>query len=55
LQDGIGKIYLPANGVEFSKPDVAQRLHRYRDKILVLQYDGGSSETNKALPTHSNS
>ena len=49
-QDGIGKIYLPTNGVEFSKPEIAGRLRRYRDKILVLlQYDGSSVETNKAL------
>lgn len=49
-QDGIGKIYLPTNGVEFSKPEIAGKLRRYRDKILVLlQYDGSSKETNKAL------
>lgn len=49
-QPGIGKIYLPTNGVEFSKPDVANRLRDYRDKVLVLlQYDGASTETNKAL------
>lgn len=49
-QDGIGKIYLPTNGVEFSKPEIASRLRQYRDKILVLlQYDGSSRETNKAL------
>jgi len=49
-QEGVGKIYLPTNGVEFSKPDIAKKLQRYRDKILVLlQYDGSSSETNKAL------
>lgn len=49
-QEGVGKIYLPTNGIEFSKPEIARRLQRYRDKILVLlQYDGSSSETNKAL------
>lgn len=49
-QDGVGKIYLPTNGVEFSKPEIARRLRKYRDKILVLlQYDGSSTETNKAL------
>ena len=49
-QDGIGKIYLPTNGVEFSRPEIAARLKRYRDKILVLlQFDGASEETNKAL------
>ena len=49
-QDGVGKIYLPTNGVEFSKPEIAARLRQYRDKILVLlQYDGSSTETNKAL------
>lgn len=50
VQEGVGKIYLPTNGVEFSKPEIADRLHEYRDKILVLlQYDGGSDEANKAL------
>ena len=49
-QEGVGKIYLPTNGVEFSKPEIAERLQAYRDKILVLlQYDGSSVETNKAL------
>ena len=49
-QDGIGKIYLPTNGIEFSKPEVARRLQQYREKILVLlQFDGASEETNKAL------
>lgn len=49
-QEGVGKIYLPTNGVEFSKPEIANRLRDYRDKILVLlQYDGSSAETNKAL------
>ena len=49
-QDGIGKIYLPTNGVEFSKAEIAARLKQYRDKVLVLlQYDGASEETNKAL------
>lgn len=49
-QDGIGKIYLPTNGIEFSKPEIAARLKRYRDKLLVLlQYDGGSDDTNMAL------
>ena len=49
-QDGVGKIYMPTNGVEFSKPEIASRLRQYRDKILVLlQYDGSSTETNMAL------
>lgn len=49
-QDGIGKIYLPTNGVEFSKPEIAERLRNYRDKVLVLlQYDGSSAATNTAL------
>lgn len=49
-QAGIGKIYLPTNGIEFSKPEIARRLRAYRDKILVLlQFDGASQETNKAL------
>lgn len=49
-QEGIGKIYLPTNGIEFSKPEIAHRLRKYRDKILVLlQFDGGSENTNRAL------
>lgn len=49
-QDGVGKIYLPTNGIEFSKPEIASYLQKYRDKILVLlQFDGAEEETNKAL------
>ncbi len=47
---GIGKIYLPTNGIELAKPDVAERLVPLRDKLLVLlQFDGGDPETNRAL------
>jgi len=49
-EEGIGKIYIPTNGIEFSKPEIAARLRDYRDKILVLlQFDGASSRTNTAL------
>lgn len=49
-QDGIAKVYLPTNGIEFSKPENALRLKQYRNKILVLlQLDGRDAETNKTL------
>jgi hypothetical protein len=49
-QSGIGKIYLPTNGIEFSKPGVAARLRPFRDKLLVLlQFDGSEPGTNQAL------
>lgn len=44
------KIYLPTNGIEFVRPGVAEQLLPFRDKILVLlQFDGGEAETNRAL------
>ena len=47
---GIGKIYLPTNGIEFVKPGVAEKLLPFRDKLLVLlQFDGVAAETNRAL------
>ena len=49
-QPRVGKIYLPTNGIEFSKPGVARRLRPFRDKILVLlQFDGREVRTNQAL------
>ncbi len=49
-QNGIGKIYLPTNGLEISKKQVAQSLKSMRDKLLVLlQFDGGEKVTNSAL------
>ena len=48
--DGVQKIYLPTNGIELSKPDVAKRLRPFRDKLLVLlQFDGADFATNRAL------
>jgi len=49
-QEGIGKIYLPTNGIAFSKSGVAKRLRPFRDKLLVLlQFDGAEVATNRAL------
>jgi uncharacterized radical SAM superfamily Fe-S cluster-containing enzyme len=49
-QPGVGKIYLPTNGIEFSKPGVARSLRPFRDKLLVLlQFDGREARTNHAL------
>jgi uncharacterized radical SAM superfamily Fe-S cluster-containing enzyme len=46
----IVKIYLPTNGIEFVRPGVAEKLLPFRDKLLVLlQFDGGEAETNRAL------
>jgi uncharacterized radical SAM superfamily Fe-S cluster-containing enzyme len=48
--DQIGKIYLPTNGLEISKKEVAESLKSMRDKILVLlQFDGIESKTNTSL------
>ena len=47
---GVGKIYLPTNGIEFSKPGIADRLRPFKDKLLVLlQFDGEEIATNRAL------
>jgi uncharacterized radical SAM superfamily Fe-S cluster-containing enzyme len=52
-RSGVGKIYLPTNGIEFSKPGAAERLRPFRDKILVLlQFDGAELGTNQALRRH---
>ena len=49
-EPNVAKIYLPTNGIEFVKPGVAERLLPFRDKLLVLlQFDGASAETNRAL------
>ena len=48
--EGIGKIYLPTNGLEFAKANIAKRLKPYRDKLLVLlQFDGKEVATNRSL------
>ena len=38
----IAKIYLPTNGIAFDKPGMAERLARYRAKLLVLRQCAGS-------------
>jgi uncharacterized radical SAM superfamily Fe-S cluster-containing enzyme len=49
-QAGVGKVYLPTNGLEFAKPGVAERLAPYRHKLLVLlQFDGTDAGANPAL------
>jgi uncharacterized radical SAM superfamily Fe-S cluster-containing enzyme len=49
-QSGVTKIYLPTNGIEFSKPGTAAKLRPFRDKLLVLlQFDGSEPFTNQAL------
>lgn len=46
----IAKIYLPTNGIEFDKPGMAERLTRYRAKLLVLlQFDGSDVGANMLL------
>jgi uncharacterized radical SAM superfamily Fe-S cluster-containing enzyme len=47
---GVSKIYLPTNGIEFTKPGVARRLLAFKSKLLVLlQFDGAMEETNRVL------
>lgn len=49
-QEGVGKIYLPTNGLIFDKPGVSERLSRLRHRILVLlQFDGRDEISNVAL------
>lgn len=49
-EPGVAKIYLPTNGIAFDKPGMAERLARYRAKLLVLlQFDGSDARTNIAL------
>lgn len=49
-QERISKVYLPTNGVEFSKPENVLKLKAYRKKLLVLlQLDGEDAITNKTL------
>ncbi|WP_161604558.1 radical SAM protein [Roseiconus nitratireducens] len=56
-QPGVRKIYLPTNGLLLDRPEVAQRLVPFRDKLMVLlQFDGHSADANLNLraanPTH---
>lgn len=49
-QEGVGKIYLPTNGIAFGKPEFARRLVALRHKVLVLlQFDGTDRPTNRLL------
>jgi len=46
----IKMIYLPSNGIEFSKPGIAERLVPFKNKVLVLlQFDGTDQPTNQTL------
>jgi uncharacterized radical SAM superfamily Fe-S cluster-containing enzyme len=56
----IAKIYLPTNGLAFDKPGMAERLARYRTRLLVLlQFDGSDAQANTVLrrskPEHARS
>jgi len=49
-QDGVGKVYLPTNGLLFNKPGFAEKLAPLRERILVLlQFDGRDEVANAAL------
>lgn len=49
-QSAIGKVYLPTNGLLFSKPGFAERLTPLRNRVLVLlQFDGRDEATNTTL------
>jgi hypothetical protein len=46
----VKKIYLPTNGIEFSKMEVAERLKAFASKVMVLlQFDGAQAESNRKL------
>lgn len=47
---GVTKIYLPTNGIEFSKVEVAERLKPFTSKVMILlQFDGAHAESNRQL------
>ena len=49
-QKGVGKVYLPTNGLIFDRTDIAKRLSRFKDRVLVLlQFDGRDEISNPAL------
>jgi uncharacterized radical SAM superfamily Fe-S cluster-containing enzyme len=49
-QSAVGKVYLPTNGIELSKPGAADWLVPLRDKVLVLlQFDGTDARVNETL------
>jgi len=46
----VKKIYLPTNGIEFAKREVAERLKPFRAKVMaLLQFDGAELKSNKVL------
>ncbi len=48
--DGVQKIYLPTNGILFSRPENAERLVPFRDKLMVLlQFDSQRADANQKL------
>lgn len=49
-QEGVRKIYLPTNGILFAKPENADRLVPFRDKLMVLlQFDSRRADANQSL------
>jgi uncharacterized radical SAM superfamily Fe-S cluster-containing enzyme len=49
-QQGVGKVYLPTNGLILDRPEVCRRLARFRNRILVLlQFDGRDEVSNRTL------
>jgi uncharacterized radical SAM superfamily Fe-S cluster-containing enzyme len=49
-QPKLSRIYLPTNGIVFSKPGMAAKLKKYTSKLLMLlQFDGIDKATNMAL------
>jgi uncharacterized radical SAM superfamily Fe-S cluster-containing enzyme len=49
-QSGVKMIYVPSNGIAFSKPGIAERLVPLKHKVLVLlQFDGTDQPTNQTL------
>ncbi|MBZ0122019.1 MAG: radical SAM protein [Sandaracinaceae bacterium] len=49
-QEGVGKIYLPTNGLKLRDAAVRERLAPYADKVMVLlQFDSIAGEPTRAL------
>jgi uncharacterized radical SAM superfamily Fe-S cluster-containing enzyme len=46
---GVKKIYLPTNGIEFSKMPVAECLKPFASKVMVLLQFDGNAESNRRL------
>ena len=46
----VKKIYLPTNGIELAREEVAQKLQPFREKLMVLlQFDGSGARSNQPL------